>query len=127
MPPGPVGEGAGRTAEDVLDAETGAEFVLGRLAQDAERRVDDLHEIGELGLSPAPLFAHLTEWGAANLGRIEEARRAGVRRGPGPAVRHGGRGAGEVRPAGRQAWPVSKREIRPSSSTVNDQVVRISP
>lgn len=27
----------------------------------------------------------------------------------------------------RQAWPVSKREIRPSSSTVKDHRVRISP
>ncbi|MDH3034152.1 hypothetical protein [Streptomyces sp. TRM75561] len=76
MPPGPVGEGARRTAEDVLDAETGAEFVLDRLAQDAERRVDDLLEISELGLSLAPLFARLTEWGAADLGRVEGARRA---------------------------------------------------
>ncbi|MEV5363868.1 helix-turn-helix domain-containing protein [Streptomyces cellulosae] len=34
------------------------------------------YEISELGLSLAPLFAHLTEWGTANLGRVEEARRA---------------------------------------------------
>ncbi|MDT3725867.1 helix-turn-helix domain-containing protein [Streptomyces sp. DSM 41972] len=33
------------------------------------------YEISELGLSLAPLFAHLTEWGTANLGRVEEARR----------------------------------------------------
>ena len=34
------------------------------------------YEISELGLSLAPLFAHLTEWGTAHLGRVEEARRA---------------------------------------------------
>ncbi|WP_247692077.1 hypothetical protein [Streptomyces sp. RK31] len=109
MPPAPVGDDAGRTAEDVLDAETGAEFVLGRSPR-TPSVVSTTSSIGELGLSPAPLFARLTEWGAANLGRVEEARRAGVRRGPGPAVRHGGgapvrrgrRGAGEARPEGRR-------------------------
>ncbi|MFI0504519.1 winged helix-turn-helix transcriptional regulator [Streptomyces albogriseolus] len=34
------------------------------------------YEISELGLSLAPLFARLSEWGAAHLDRVEEARRA---------------------------------------------------
>ncbi|MEU1084701.1 helix-turn-helix domain-containing protein [Streptomyces sp. NPDC005908] len=32
------------------------------------------YEISELGRSLAPLFAHLTEWGAAHLDRVERAR-----------------------------------------------------
>ncbi|WP_030865083.1 winged helix-turn-helix transcriptional regulator [Streptomyces sp. NRRL S-37] len=34
------------------------------------------YEISELGLSLAPLFAHLSEWAAAHLGEVEQARRA---------------------------------------------------
>lgn len=33
------------------------------------------YEISDLGLSLAPLFAHLTEWAAANLPDVEAARR----------------------------------------------------
>jgi DNA-binding HxlR family transcriptional regulator len=33
------------------------------------------YEISELGLSLAPMFAHLAEWAAANLGQVEQARR----------------------------------------------------
>ncbi|TQM84666.1 HxlR family transcriptional regulator [Saccharothrix saharensis] len=47
------------------------------------------YEISELGRSLAPLFAHLAEWSAANLGKVERARqehdgkeRIGVRRNP---------------------------------------------
>ncbi|MGW3497114.1 winged helix-turn-helix transcriptional regulator [Streptomyces sp. NPDC001020] len=32
------------------------------------------YEISELGRSLAPLFAHLAEWAAANLDRVEQAR-----------------------------------------------------
>ncbi|WP_055589637.1 winged helix-turn-helix transcriptional regulator [Peterkaempfera griseoplana] len=32
------------------------------------------YEMSDLGRSLAPLFAHLAEWGAANLGRVEQAR-----------------------------------------------------
>lgn len=32
------------------------------------------YEISELGRSLAPLFAHLAEWAAANLGEVERAR-----------------------------------------------------
>ncbi|MEU6370075.1 helix-turn-helix domain-containing protein [Streptomyces sp. NPDC046931] len=32
------------------------------------------YEISELGRSLAPLFAHLTEWAADNLGKVEQAR-----------------------------------------------------
>ncbi|MFI0405415.1 winged helix-turn-helix transcriptional regulator [Actinomadura sp. 3N508] len=32
------------------------------------------YEISELGRSLAPLFAHLTEWAAANLDHVEQAR-----------------------------------------------------
>ncbi|NUU23768.1 MAG: helix-turn-helix transcriptional regulator, partial [Streptomycetaceae bacterium] len=32
------------------------------------------YEISELGRSLAPLFAHLADWGAANLDRVERAR-----------------------------------------------------
>ncbi|MFF2807396.1 winged helix-turn-helix transcriptional regulator [Streptomyces sp. NPDC058000] len=32
------------------------------------------YEISELGRSLAPLFAHLTEWAAANLDKVERAR-----------------------------------------------------
>ncbi|MFB8030390.1 MULTISPECIES: winged helix-turn-helix transcriptional regulator [unclassified Streptomyces] len=34
------------------------------------------YEISELGRSLAPLFAHLADWSADNLPRVEEARRA---------------------------------------------------
>ncbi|MFI2378665.1 winged helix-turn-helix transcriptional regulator [Streptomyces sp. NPDC018964] len=34
------------------------------------------YEISELGLSLAPLFAHLSEWASAHLGEVERARRA---------------------------------------------------
>ncbi|MFF9488283.1 winged helix-turn-helix transcriptional regulator [Streptomyces sp. NPDC014676] len=34
------------------------------------------YEISALGLSLAPLFAHLSEWAAAHLGEVERARRA---------------------------------------------------
>ncbi|MEU8524960.1 MULTISPECIES: winged helix-turn-helix transcriptional regulator [Streptomyces] len=34
------------------------------------------YEISELGRSLAPLFAHLAEWSADHLGRVEEAREA---------------------------------------------------
>jgi DNA-binding HxlR family transcriptional regulator len=34
------------------------------------------YEISELGRSLAPLFAHLAEWAADNLGRVEQARHA---------------------------------------------------
>ncbi|MFJ6677146.1 winged helix-turn-helix transcriptional regulator [Actinosynnema sp. NPDC091369] len=47
------------------------------------------YEISELGRSLAPLFAHLAEWSAANLEKVERARqahdgkeRAGARRNP---------------------------------------------
>ncbi|MFC4053046.1 winged helix-turn-helix transcriptional regulator [Actinomadura syzygii] len=33
------------------------------------------YEISELGRSLAPLFAHLTEWAATNLDRVDQARR----------------------------------------------------
>jgi len=33
------------------------------------------YEISDLGLSLAPIFAHLAEWAAANLPDVEEARR----------------------------------------------------
>ncbi|MFI6504568.1 winged helix-turn-helix transcriptional regulator [Nonomuraea typhae] len=33
------------------------------------------YEISELGRSLAPLFAHLAEWAAGNLGQVEQARR----------------------------------------------------
>jgi DNA-binding HxlR family transcriptional regulator len=33
------------------------------------------YEISELGLSLAPLFAHLAEWADAHLGEVDEARR----------------------------------------------------
>ncbi|GGQ05255.1 winged helix-turn-helix transcriptional regulator [Streptosporangium pseudovulgare] len=32
------------------------------------------YEISELGRSLAPLFAHLAEWAAVNLGKVEQAR-----------------------------------------------------
>ncbi|NUT46329.1 MAG: helix-turn-helix transcriptional regulator [Saccharothrix sp.] len=32
------------------------------------------YEISELGRSLAPLFAHLADWSAANLGKVEQAR-----------------------------------------------------
>jgi DNA-binding HxlR family transcriptional regulator len=32
------------------------------------------YEISELGRSLAPLFAHLAEWSAANLGKVEQVR-----------------------------------------------------
>jgi DNA-binding HxlR family transcriptional regulator len=32
------------------------------------------YEISELGLSLAPMFAHLAEWAAANLAKVERAR-----------------------------------------------------
>jgi DNA-binding HxlR family transcriptional regulator len=34
------------------------------------------YEISDLGRSLAPLFAHLTEWAAANLEQVERARRS---------------------------------------------------
>lgn len=33
------------------------------------------YEISDLGRSLGPLFAHLTEWAGANLGKVEQARR----------------------------------------------------
>ncbi|WP_399495222.1 winged helix-turn-helix transcriptional regulator [Streptomyces sp. P9(2023)] len=34
------------------------------------------YEISDLGRSLAPLFAHLAEWAAGNLGKVDEARQA---------------------------------------------------
>ncbi|GAB2931507.1 hypothetical protein GCM10027280_18970 [Micromonospora polyrhachis] len=38
----------------------------------AEARVE--YEISEVGRSLAPFFAHLTEWAATNLSKVEQAR-----------------------------------------------------
>ncbi|MGW4116728.1 winged helix-turn-helix transcriptional regulator [Actinosynnema sp. NPDC004786] len=44
------------------------------------------YEISDLGRSLAPLFAHLAEWSAANLDKVERARREhdATQRGSGP-------------------------------------------